>query len=418
MKKSSLSALLENRAFRVVAYLLLGFFILLLLNNYTFKTYSEKYCKSCHVMKPSAETHSQSRHNRVSCFSCHFRSSNTLFDYFRYLSLYKCIFSEVFKTYEKPLNLHANLYESIESWACLKCHTVEKNLNPRLGILINHEAHQKRGIACAQCHNRVAHDLNTTIKLTLSLKISNIVPYEDRTKMKFCMECHTGLKGQPPSDCNACHTNEFKLPYSCNACHSENLNKIKPRDHFEPDFSGKKHATLAKKGINYCLQCHESGKCNTCHQEKKVAVKLPQKTKIEYHPPASHFERNFMPKMHAEEALTRGKDYCFQCHKPDFCNKCHNGLEMPHPEEFKKNHGTYVRKEGFERKCSNCHKSRDAFCEAGCHHVGWKPSMGPMIKSHPQVVKASGVARCLTCHTSIYCAVCHVSGKVKNQFRR
>jgi hypothetical protein len=33
------------------------------------------------------------------------------------------------------------------------------------------------------------------------------------------------------------------------------------------------------------------------------------------------------------------------------------------------------------------------------------------------VVKINGVTYCLTCHTSIFCAVCHVSGEKKQMFR-
>lgn len=306
---------------------------------------------------------------------------------------------------------------SISSKVCLKCHTLEKEISPRIGIKINHEAHSKNGIACTRCHNRVSHDLDTTAKIIVSLKIAKIVPYRDKLKMDSCMECHTGIKGQPTSDCDACHTQEFKLPYSCNACHSDNLNRIKPKDHFLPNFSMKAHAEIAKGSLNYCLQCHQKDNCQSCHKENRVKVELPAKTEIEYHPPASHFDRKFMPKGHAASAKERGEDYCNQCHKPKFCYDCHNGLEMPHPADFKEQHGRLVLKEGYKNKCSKCHPNKDVFCEAGCHHVGWTPKMGPMIKAHPEVVEKSGVSNCLTCHTSIYCATCHVSGQAKQKFR-
>lgn len=420
MNNGGIYTLFKNSEFKLLLLTILVILVLIFGNNFLFKHYSEKYCQNCHIMKPDVISHKESHHSKVTCFTCHFRSQNFIADYFRYLSLYKCVFSEITDSYQKPLNSQGDLFEKIPSNACLDCHPTTKNLSPRLGIKINHDAHYEKGISCSRCHNRAAHPLEVTVRELTTRRLASIVPYDDRTQMNFCMECHTGLKGQPPSSCETCHTQEFKLPYSCNACHAENLNKIKPRDHFEPNFDKRPHARMARAGLNYCLQCHTAEYCQACHTKNRISFNLPEKTKIFYHPPASHFEKDFMPSGHSNTALEKGKDYCYQCHKPAFCNNCHRGLEMPHPEDFKKNHGKVVAKEGFTRKCSYCHKSKSTFCEAGCHHTGWKPEMGPMIRSHPKVIKATGVSRCLTCHTSVYCAICHVSGvqERKYMFRR
>jgi len=412
-----LRIIVSKREFKIVIAFILTISLLLAVNNYLFSFYGQRYCDSCHVIKPDVISHKVSRHSMLSCFTCHFRSENQIVDRFRYLNLYNCMVSYLAGNYQKPLNANGNLYLQIESWICLNCHIEQRDRNPRLGIIIDHKAHVRNNIGCTYCHNRVSHDLNTTIREVIKLNLAKNVNYEDRIKMKYCMECHTGLKGEPPSHCEACHTHEFKLPYSCNACHAENLNEIKPRDHFEPEFSEKAHANLARANLNHCLQCHKKEYCDSCHKEKRIRLNLPAKTAQYFHPPGSHFEKNFLPPGHSKEAIQRGKDYCFHCHKPKFCDQCHNGLEMPHPEEFKKEHGKIVRFEGFREKCSRCHHSREQFCEAGCHHKGWEPSMGPMVRSHPQVVKKTGVSNCLICHTSIYCAACHVSGKVKHQFR-
>lgn len=408
---------LEDRSFRITVTLLLIFVAFIFLNNLLFKASSERFCSSCHIMKPSVASHSASKHSRTSCFSCHFRSSFFLADALRYLSIYRCFYSELTDRYEKPLNLDGSLSQKIRERTCLQCHIVEKKISPRLGIKINHEVHHEKKIECTRCHNRAAHDLKTTERLMVELKIASTVPYDDRTKMKFCMECHTGLLGQPTSDCEACHTQEFKLPYNCVACHAEDLAEIIPKDHNQKGFEGAVHAKEALKNLNYCLQCHTREYCAECHAKNKIAFALPEKTKVKYHPPRSHFEKNFMPPLHGDEAVQRGKDYCYQCHKPNFCDDCHRGVEMPHPADFKEKHGKIVKESGFEEKCSFCHKNRDLFCNAGCHHVGWKPEMGPMVKSHPRVVEITGVTKCYDCHTSVYCAVCHVSGKTKRQFK-
>jgi hypothetical protein len=92
---------------------------------------------------------------------------------------------------------------------------------------------------------------------------------------------------------------------------------------------------------------------------------------------------------------------------------------MPHPDVFKPEHGRIMRRLGYNNSCVRCHPNRNQFCESGCHHRGWDPGLGPLERSHPQVVQVNnGVGYCLGCHTSVFCAVCHVRGEKTNMFRR
>jgi hypothetical protein len=399
----------------VILSLVLLIFASLLLYGYI-ELGNTKKCSICHEMRPSTVSHSKSNHANVSCLTCHFRKGALGSVGLGRLYVLKCFYSHLARNYTTPLNREGDLYKSISSSICTRCHPLKKEFTPRRGILINHEAHAKKGISCTECHNRVSHDLNLTVQEIVKLKYSGSVQIRDRMQMDACMECHTGKKGEPPSRCDACHPQEFRLPYSCASCH-ENLTEITPQDHFQPSYEKQPHARSAKANLMYCLQCHTSQDCDSCHVKQNISLKLPQKRSSEFHKPSSHFERDFMPALHGDQAVQKGKDYCFQCHKPEFCDSCHRGIEMPHPEDFKVEHGKVASEKGFERTCIACHKSRNTFCESGCHHKGWDPSLGPLAKSHPQVVKINGVTYCLTCHTSIFCAVCHVSGEKKQMFR-
>lgn len=417
LQLDDIKRIFRNRYVRISAYVVLAILILISLNNYVFLQIKPELCSKCHVMQPSVKSYEESRHKKIACFSCHFRNSNFILDKYRGLSLYRCFYSYLLGNYEKPLNTKGDLSESFENQTCFQCHSSIKSKTPTLWLIIDHQKHTDKKIKCTRCHNRTAHPIEETIREIIKLRISDRFDLTDRTAMESCMQCHTGTPGQPPSNCEACHPQEFKLPYSCNACHAENLNKIKPRDHFEPDFSGKGHKKFASSATGYCLQCHEKQFCDECHRTSNVIVRLPEKSRIEFHKPASHFDRNFLPPLHGKQAKERGKDYCWQCHQQDFCDRCHKGIEMPHTQEFLQGHGKFARGNGFTLKCQHCHRSKEQFCESGCHHKGWNPKLGPLVRTHPQVVEQNGVPYCLQCHTAIYCAICHVSGQQKYKFR-
>lgn len=381
-----------------------------------FYTDRPESCALCHELIPAVESHAQSLHARVQCYSCH--SDGTLIAKTgAKFALIRDIIAHLQNSYERPLNSDENLWREIPDRRCEKCHPPSREFTPSRGVLIDHEAHKKNGIQCTTCHNRIAHGIEVSAQMIVKEKIASRVPYTDNLSMDNCMTCHTGKQNAPTNECSACHPEQFVLPYNCSACHEEDIKQITPREHFEPDFLEKGHGAEAKANFDYCYQCHTSDSCENCHKDKKVNVSIPEHRQAEFHKPRSHFAKDFMPSVHGDLAKEEGKGYCYQCHTEKFCNDCHNGLEMPHAETFLQEHGKIANEYTFEKKCQSCHHSKAQFCETGCHHRGWDPSLGPLSRSHPQVVAVNGVQYCLTCHTSIFCAVCHVTGEKKEMFR-
>lgn len=379
-------------------------------------TDSPESCRLCHELKPAVVSHERSLHARVPCYSCH-SDGTFLAKVGAKLALLRDVVAHFQNSYQKPLNSDGDLWKEIPDQRCERCHPITREFTPSRGVLIDHKAHRDNGVQCTTCHNRVAHEIDVTAQIIVKEKIASRVPYTDHLTMDNCMKCHTGEENQPTNDCKACHPEQFVLPYNCSACHEEDIKQITPREHFEPDFLEKGHGAEARNNFEYCYQCHTSDSCTDCHNENRVRVSIPEQHEAQFHKPKSHFERDFMPAMHGDLAREKGKEYCFQCHSEKFCNDCHNGLEMPHAETFIQEHGRIVNESGFKQKCQSCHHSKAQFCESGCHHRGWNPALGPLERSHPQVVAVNGVEYCLTCHTSIFCAVCHVTGEKKEMFR-
>lgn len=405
------------RALRVTLYGMLAIVIVATIGAAYYVTGQPRTCRQCHELVPAVASHARSLHAQIGCYECHAGGSLAAQSGAR-LGLLRDLYAHLAKSYEKPLNADGALAARIPDETCERCHSAKREASPRRGVVIDHAIHKKNGVPCTRCHNRSAHLLDVTAQYLIREKIANSVPYRDRTKMAACMECHVGGAGNPPNRCDACHPQQFRLPYNCGSCHTEGLEQLKPQSHFAPDYAKSVHESLAKARTTYCYECHMKSFCDECHAKEKVAVKLPAQTKPQFHKPRSHYEPDFLPPRHGDEAKSQGREVCYQCHTEKFCADCHGGLEMPHPEAFFPQHGATMRKLGYANSCVRCHPNRNNFCESGCHHRGWNPALGPLDRSHPQVVKANGgVGYCLGCHTSVFCAVCHVSGRKTRMFR-
>jgi hypothetical protein len=166
-----------------------------------------------------------------------------------------------------------NLLTTPSTAACLKCHTVNRQVSPSGDLLIPHSLHVERlHIACATCHKNLVH-------------FPNALGYNTPV-MATCMTCHDGKKA--PDTCVTCHTQKQVPADHKNAdwltVHPTMVNKIDcGRCHaYTPDFCAACHAqrppthvgnwkylhqfAVKTQGTKGCLVCHDQKKfCNTCH---------------------------------------------------------------------------------------------------------------------------------------------------------
>ena len=90
--------------------------------------------------------------------------------------------------------------------------------------------HEKNGIWCTVCHNRVAHDDAAAVPVLKDPKGTKNPVHVNYMTMDGCFRCHD-LEGKKtaPGTCSACHTADFPL---------------KPPSHLEASFYPKGHAEL------------------------------------------------------------------------------------------------------------------------------------------------------------------------------
>lgn len=212
-----------------------------------------------------------STHSRMSCASCHIEPG--VVGHLMYgLESIPAFYSQLFQGASE-----SNLLGAPSSEACLRCHTLGREVSADGDVLISHRNHiELREGECSDCHLRLVHH-----EAELGL---------NRPPMTMCMErCHNASYGAP-AECKACHTRknvpadhqrddwlvfhrEESDKQECGSCHDwmpgdfcEECHKTRPRSH-EGNFKTL-HAPRAAVDSEGCLFCHNENnpvKCEKCH---------------------------------------------------------------------------------------------------------------------------------------------------------
>jgi hypothetical protein len=245
------------------------------------------------------------------------------------------------------------------------------------GLKFSHANHVvERGIACADCHTKVAGSKMSSDRL--------IPVHED------CQTCH---EEQINNDCAFCHTNPddiqpMVLPVrdlafshenhvgaravACETCHGGVLK--------DSTFSEIHYPAMAS-----CMDCHGKGKpsndCATCHSDFSKLI------------PNNHLVSNFTRVHDQPVSVGLAEVECATCHKESFCQECHTGdqlrsfggmpgmmtapgartplkdspdalrLQAAHDLNYRYNHAIDAKSRASD--CASCHEAR-SFC-VECH---------------------------------------------------
>ncbi|MBE0447710.1 MAG: NapC/NirT family cytochrome c [Actinobacteria bacterium] len=297
--------------------------VVLLVVGYGFRYTSQpQFCAICHEMKPAIDSWQKtSLHAEVDCNTCH--ASGPLGRVRQKAGLIVEIYRHFTGSYEKPVNASSKLSNKINNDSCLRCHTPKRVVTPKKTLLMNHNIHIEKGIACTYCHNRAGHPTSPG--------------YKDFISMDGCFRCHSLLKkAMAPGRCDACHPKSFDLiPVThktktwpildhsktakqdstpcmpchlktfCRGCHGVEI------PHPEK-FVKSEHGSIGNKNPKVCQKCHrQKDFCNTCHHEgydESMGDWIPT---------------------HKHAVATVGPANCFRCHGPTFCAFCHVRGELP-----------------------------------------------------------------------------------------
>ncbi len=258
-----------------------------------------KSCDICHEMKSNYVTWKKSRHNNITCISCHKNSSTAIGFALEEPAALAEVFKHLTGDYPKIINKNSQVSQKdMTNSNCTRCHPLKQPtliFGPR--VKINHQAHIKRKIACPKCHNRVTH------------RGARGYNYLDGVRMMDgCLRCHKPT----PSSCNDCHQDKNILAKTfgkekidldnCDACHNLRDPSILPQF--------KKSVMFKEAGLT----------CQSCHKD--------------------HNNKDFAPNP-----------------DPLICNKHHKGINKKVVQE---KHGKGIKnpfKTADSVRCTFCHKT-------------------------------------------------------------
>lgn len=236
----------------------------------------------CHGINPAYQSWKTSSHARLNCRDCHIQDSYLEITNEKFVQYPKRFWMTIWGVKE-PINA-TNEYSQTQmpSERCARCHKNKYRVFTfSSGITMNHDVHETAGIACAVCHNRVAHPKAEKYDPIDGKSKYGKFAYKDFLNMKDgCWRCHSSSnlfrnpetmsfikKGKtPPSDCRACHNHDFPFP----------------EGHLDKKWRAN-HKTIAKAKFDECLTCHAAGKkfdnkgdlwCTLCHDEKSLLKKV------------------------------------------------------------------------------------------------------------------------------------------------
>jgi nitrate/TMAO reductase-like tetraheme cytochrome c subunit len=358
--------------------------------------------EGCHkVQDDTILAYEHSTHSEVSCMACHMPAGATPIEFiFHKSEALGELYLTVTDQFELPLNAESHVARTMPSEQCTQCHDMEKReATPSEGVIIDHAIHEENGVACAICHNRVAH--NEDFQLTL--KSPDGEPnqkHEVYGSMTACFRCHTqGLPVSGP-----------KAPGDCYACHPKDM-QLKPESHLAEGFFPAGHGDLGKaEAVRVAGVTGES--TVSAAVEGEGEGELVQAAEESEEPAeGGHGEAGGVG-----ESLGRvdSINECYTCHAEKFCTDCH-GLPMPHEGGFAGSHA----KLGTEnpKQCEMCHGPSGTSCDS-CHHgtsiEHELDTSVPWLNQHMVAVRDVGTAKCIEeCHNPTYCARCHVRGSAE-----
>jgi len=329
--------------------------------------------QTCHIVNPQYQSWRRSSHSNVPCYRCHVGSSPIAW-------LQHVVIAQPTNTLKllrlgepAPLNPDNRAARFIPSDRCTGCHEDSARSTKVAGrSRKRHAEHAAAGVACVQCHNRVAH--KSAERYGPLREAAPSFEYADYLTMRSgCWRCHSasasyrddrlldelGLAELPATDCRSCHAGAAPSPDSGSL------------DHASPGWGRARHGRVAARDYGECLVCH------------------PRRTAYRETPN---------------------------------CKDCHNGIAMPH--NIGKGERFYASETGFPKwarehagfedspeRCAQCHRDERAndLC-AQCHHERYLESTATTATTWPRAhidSTAEVGESCQDCHMVEFCAYCH-----------
>jgi nitrate/TMAO reductase-like tetraheme cytochrome c subunit len=301
---------------------------------------------------------------------------------------------------------------------CDTCHLIRDEV-----ATYKETAHYDAGVGCQKCHtkpgvfNYLIRNLQGTTNLILFVSNTYERPVTTHVGADTCAQCHSNEeleRDKVVGNIRINHKGLREAGYQCLACHAD----------ISHPGTQLAVARTSQNPMSICARCHDGEQlpddCDICHigGVPATAPKVAMDVRIR---PAQcagcHTGRVFctdchnglqMPhptrwnRQHGGVVLDRGRNICVSCHlkdDKDFCIDCH-GVPMPHPSGYRSNHGSFA--QNNKAKCEKCHGQNSCIRCHGLqmpHPSGWSSSHTGPGRSSPSL--------CTRCHSTSYCTNCH-----------
>ncbi len=331
--------------------MLVSLFGLILVGTFNHKQEAAKpeFCNRCHEMNNAYTAWQSTSHSKVDCLVCHKDVS----------------IARVLYTQKIGVNRVGQKEVLVDDSACRNCHTDARVITPPTDLLVPHNLHLQKGVACTECHKTVTHGV--AVKPENNAAKTGIVPAvqgeqlfdPNRIPMAECMKCHNGSMATA----------------ACNACHAD---KDPPASHKAKDFTAN-HGYSALDDVAQCNKCHQY---NTTLQ-------------VQYKPQGKGWNE--------VQAFAR---------KTDFCLTCHQTRPSSHAKLFTVNHGPAAKQD--PNRCLTCHNQDDkgkvnekAVTNITCAQCHYNQHPADFLTEHAKQLDKSNQSRCFTCHDAASCNDCH-----------
>jgi len=387
----------------------------------------------CHYPQADAvSSYDNSTHTGVACIACHKQPGGdpVSFLLFKVEALLKMPPS-IAGTVDMPINPMSTLaMDPVKqpSKYCTQCHRLDNRggLGMRgepsssQGIIMDHWAHTDLDITCAACHNRVGHYEGGDwqpfgFDLTYTYGVRNEPLHDDFMRMDACFRCHRfeAYDGNDPLVSTPYPIGQYPgATGECAICHTPSFELV-PDNHLEPRFVEDIHGPWYEREVAR-VAAFIDGPIPTYNElVGKYDPSIPGVTALDGVP------------------SVRAINYCYTCHNTRFCDDCHGGIRMPHPEGYRLQ-PHLDDSANYPDSCAICHvaspvnntpaaalefvgTSAGDTCSA-CHHralynPGWdfNPDVNWEWIQHAEALEVISGDSCMECHEIRTCEACHVN---------
>lgn len=265
------------------------------------------FCRTCHAMRPSADSWAQGPHKTETCLACHREKG------FGGITIRKLEDVRMLGTFfveSKPRGLNKPIRDEI----CLGCHdTIASEPSVEKSVRVSHREFVGQSIMCSECHSDASHSKQKKSKAQVMEKCA--LCHDGRTVSADCSVCHLNKqskKKKPPESSGIGHGERWlqihgvKSQGICTACHAREHCAKCHTDVPHPDGWSLQHGEESAKDEATCLTCHIDGRgCDNCHQ-----LPMPHQ--------AGWLDS------HAASSKQRGTGLCNTCHLERDCTACHD----------------------------------------------------------------------------------------------